>query len=296
MKLNLMDEPNKDCLLRVFELVTNQLLHDKQREDALAVLEQMGVEATIMGFVEALDEREMLPAFSAEIRRAFLMETVTGSSISTAPVKDSLLNSTARQYTITGIADAEACLIWPIESNAGQLALIKVNLAYRADFCDKTSKATSTAIEILKKRFVPMLQGALILESVAGVRNNFAHVQVHGQSEEHQEFELAWSFVSHDDIFSQFGLPADLLEQRFSEGQLPRNLPLSKLQRDHQDSLQKQEDTESLLHCLETLQDLMTRLPGKIKLQISEETAIALLASHGAAAAEALVDLERFAD
>jgi hypothetical protein len=295
MKLNLMDEPNKDCLLRVFELGTNQFLHDTQREDALAVLEQLGAGATILDFINALDERKALPSFCAEVRRSFLLNDHESLS-TTDPVCDTLKNSKARQYTIDGISDAQASLIWPIESNAGQVALIKVDLAYRADFCDKTSNATSSAIEILKKHFVPMVNSALILESVAGERNNFAHVQVLGQSEAHQEFELAWNFVSHDDIFTHLGLPADLLEQTFGEGQIPRKLPLSKLQRDREDSLQKQEDSESLLHCLETLQGLMTRLPGKIKLQVSEETAIALLASHGSQAAEALVGLERFAD
>lgn len=290
MKLNLMDEPNKDCVLQVLETGTDYLLDDSERLEALNRLRALPFGATVRDFVNTLDSERIMIEFSAALKRSFLVEPASSGA------DEPLVCSTARRYKVTGIDDAEAYLIWPITSNEGDLALIMVDLAYRSDFCDKTSKVTDLAIELVKQYFVPTINCALVMESVAGEPNNFAQIIVVNQDASHQDFGLVWNFVSHEGTFKQLGLPADLLEYPFVESPLPQKLPLTKLQRDHEDALQRQADTYDLLDCLNRVKELLTRNPGKIRMEVSEETAIALLAAHGQMAAEALEGIERFPD
>lgn len=202
----------------------------------------------------------------------------------------------AKQYKIKNIDDAVASVIWPIQSKGGPIALIKVDLAYRADYCTKTSCIANKAIALVKEHLVQTIDAALIIESVAGIPSTFAHVWVVNQDEAHQNFELVWNFVDHIDILKRLKLPADLLDLTFVSARLPKKLPLSRLQAERADALQKSADTSALLHCLETIQRLLSRSPGKVKVSVSEETAIALLAIHGDTAAQALAGVDRFAD
>jgi hypothetical protein len=285
--INLMSDPDKEVVLRVLELGANHHLLEGQHNEAITILNQLAHGASIRDFVNALDASGTMSLFSAGIKKSFLMECTSNEGLTVSAI---------HKYKITGVGDADAYLIWPIDTAEGQIALINVDLAYRSDFCDKTSKVTDKAIEIVKKHFVPIVHTALVMESVAGVRNNFALVNVANQDESHQEFALTWNFVSQEPMFEHLGLPMELFDLPYVESDLPKPLPLSRLQRDHEDAVQKQIDTDDLLDCLYTLKDLLTRSPGKVRIQVSEETAIALLAAHGEEAVEALEDVQRFPD
>lgn len=209
---------------------------------------------------------------------------------------DDVRLANAKQYEINGIEEAVASLIWPLHSQGGPVALIKVDLAYRGDYCTKTSNIADKAIALVKQHFVSKIDAALIIESVAGVPSTFAHMWVVNQDEAHQDFALIWNFVDHVDVLERMSLPPDLLDLTFVTAELPEKLPLSSLQAQRIDALQKSDDTSALLECLETIQDLLSRSPGKIKISVSDETAIALLAIHGAEAAQALEGVGRFPD
>jgi hypothetical protein len=284
---NLMNDPDKEAVLRVLELGAQHHLMEGQHQDAIKILSHLEHGASIRDFVNALDAHGSMNLFSAGIKKSFLMECSSN---------EGLTFSAIHQYKITGIEDADAYLIWPIDTAEGQIALVNVDLAYRSDFCDKTSKVTDKAIGIVKKYFVPTIHTALVMESVAGVRNNFALVHVVNQDETHQGFALIWNFVTHEPLLEHLGLPLALFDLPYVESALPKPLPLSRLQRDHEDAVQKQLDTDELLECLCTLKDLLTRSPGKVRIQVSEETAIALLAAHGDDALDALEDVQRFPD
>ena len=199
-------------------------------------------------------------------------------------------------YDIPVTDDSKVSLSWPIIASDGPLALIRIDLAVEQSLSFVVSNMTQNAVAALKRCLAYRVDSVFEVVYVAGELRSFANVWVVNQDDSHQDFSLIWNYMSPANVLETRGLPSDLLETSFAAHALPAGLPLSQRQQELIDAKQKTEDTSALLYCQETLQGLLARSPNSIKVEVSEETAIALLAIHGASAARALEGLDRFPD
>lgn len=202
----------------------------------------------------------------------------------------------ARRYRILKGEDGTIDIVWPILSKDGPLALIAVRIPERHPFNCAADRFADEAVQTIKTHLAHRIDSVLVAEYVGGVLDRFANVWVANQDDSHQDFALVWNFMDSPRLLEAMGLPEDLLDRNFPYADLPGALPLTQRQQEGRDSRQKQADTSTLLYCLEALQDILSRRPGSLKLQISEETAISLLAIHGLSAATALEGFDRFPD
>jgi hypothetical protein len=202
----------------------------------------------------------------------------------------------ARAYNVPTTREAGATLIWPIISNDGPLALLRIDLEERPLYSTTSDTVANEAVTFLKTHLANKVENVLVAEYVKGELAMFSNVWVSDQSESHQEFALIWNYTLHTSLLEMRGLPQDLLDYPFPAEDLPPTLALTQQQQEGLEARTRAEDTSTLLYCLEGLQDVMSRRPHGIRIQVSEETAIGLLAIHGASAVRALEGIERFPD
>lgn len=199
-------------------------------------------------------------------------------------------------YHLPGANEAKLSVTWPIIGCDGPFALV------RSDFPDahsakyQAANVTESAVSIIKQNLAYMIDSLFEVVYVKGELQSFANVWVVNQDESHQDFSLIWNYMSAESAFKSRGLPADFLTTQFDSAELPSKLALSERQQEKMCARQKNADTSELLYCLEAIQGLLSRAPNSIKVSVSEETAIGLLAIHGASAARALEGLERHPD
>jgi len=199
-------------------------------------------------------------------------------------------------YLIPACNEARISVTWPIIGSDGPFALIRIDSLDSGSSRLDASSLTETAVATIKQHLAYMLDSVLEAVYVNGELVSFANVWVVNQDEGHQEFALIWNYISHGDVLESRGLPRDLLDAEFPISDLPDKLPLTQRQEDQMNARQKHEDTSALLFCLETIQGLLRRSPNSVRIGVSEETAIGLLAIHGASAARALEGIERHPD
>lgn len=194
------------------------------------------------------------------------------------------------------VDEAKLSLTWPIIGCDGPAALIRIDASDTESARSCAAKLTEMAVSTIKQHLAYMLDSVLEAVYVDGQLHSFANVWVVNQDDSHQEFSLVWNYMSPESVLETRGLPLDLLDKQFSTEAIPGKLPLSQRQQEQMTAKQKHEDTSALLFCLETIQGLLRRSPNSIRVGVSEETAIGLLAIHGASAARALEGIQRHPD
>lgn len=186
-------------------------------------------------------------------------------------------------------------MTWPIFTDDGCLAVVRAHLEDCQPY-QNAADLTEKAVEALKRCLAHHVDSVMEVVYVGGALNSCAGVWVVNREDDYPRFDLVWNYMSVADLLSLRGLPEDFLEKSFSPAELPDDLALTKRQQELISARQKAEDTSALLDCLETIQDLLVRRPGFVRLAVSEETAISLLAAYGETAANALKGFARYPD
>lgn len=207
-------------------------------------------------------------------------------------ISDTYLAST---YAIPTTDNTRLAVTWPIFTDEGSLALIRI------DFDDKSPREsasgfTDKAVSTIKTCLAPHVDSVIEVVYVEGRLYSCASVWVVDRDDDHQKFDLVWNFIAPEDLLQARGLPDTFLQMSFSPAELPDALELNRRQQELLKARQRQGDTSALLYSLEAIQELLSRNPGAIRVEVSEETAIALLAIHGASAARALQGFDRYPD
>lgn len=205
-------------------------------------------------------------------------------------ISDTYLAST---YSIPTTDNTRLAVTWPIFTDEGSLAMVRIDFNDK-NLCASASGFTDKAVSTIKTCLAPYVDSVMEVVYVEGRLYSCASVWVVDRDDDHPKFDLVWNFMAPEDLLQARGLPDTFLEMSFSPAELPDVLELTRRQHELIKARQRQGDTSALLYSLEAIQEVLSRNPGAIKVEVSEETAIALLAIHGASAARALHGFERY--